>query len=72
MVVGEAPPWVALAIASMVVALASTGVMAARRRAAVPLFSWVAFAFVVALVVFALGMVGFSWARAFFLSPGSL
>jgi hypothetical protein len=70
-VVAEAPPWVAFAIVAVVLALASTTLLASRRRGEMPWLSWLAFAFVVAIVVFMLGIIGISWVRGFFLAPGS-
>ena len=66
MVVAEAPPWVQFAIVAILLALASTALLASRRRGAIPWLSLLAFASVVAIVVFVLGMVGISWAAAFF------
>jgi hypothetical protein len=65
-VVAEAPPWVDLAIVAVVLALASTILLASRRRAEIPRLSWLAFAFVVAIAIFMLGIVGMAWASAFF------
>ena len=69
MVVAEAPPWIALAVVSIAVAIASSVLLATRRGVDTPLLSVVAFGVVVAAVVFLLGMIGISWLGAI-LNPG--